>query len=198
MLRLSTSGYPTRLLEGPGQHGCGTSRTADAYSGQPLAQSSVCTASSALGQGRYRSLDASALCRRNSCQHLPPAPARTARRWARHRPAGHWLGRGFAGCTGRWRRGSGDGGRRDRPDLLMPVEPTLDQLGDGPRGAPAMLATVHLLQEFRLHLLGFAVGCLVCPGTWRLTHCLLPVSGSWSAYTCTFRPSRRCGSRRHP
>src|ERR671912_245899 len=40
-----------------------------------------------------------------------------------------------------------DGDGRDRPDLLAPAEPALDQLGDGPRRAPAVLATVHLLQE---------------------------------------------------
>jgi hypothetical protein len=35
----------------------------------------------------------------------------------------------------------GGGDRRDWPDLLAPAEPALDQLGDGPRGAPAVLAT---------------------------------------------------------
>ena len=54
----------------------------------------------------------------------------------------------------------GNGDRRDRPDLLTPAEPALDQLGDGPRGAPAVLATVDLLQELRLDLLGFPVGPL--------------------------------------
>src|SRR5215211_6701216 len=54
----------------------------------------------------------------------------------------------------------GDGDGRDRPDLLTPAEPALDQLGDGPGRAPAMLATVHLLQEFGLDLLGFPVGPL--------------------------------------
>jgi hypothetical protein len=53
-----------------------------------------------------------------------------------------------------------DGDRRDRPDLLAPAEPALDQLGDGSGRAPAVLATVDLLQELRLDLLGFSVGPL--------------------------------------
>jgi hypothetical protein len=43
---------------------------------------------------------------------------------------------------------------------LAPAEPALDRLGDGPGRAPAVLATVHLLQELRLDLLGFPVGPL--------------------------------------
>src|SRR5918995_6798725 len=53
-----------------------------------------------------------------------------------------------------------DGDGRDRPDLLAPAEPALDQLADGPGRAPAVLATVRLLQEFRLDLLGVPVGPL--------------------------------------
>jgi hypothetical protein len=57
--------------------------------------------------------------------------------------------------------GNRDG--RDRPDLLAPLEPALDQLRDCAGAAATLLAPVELLQELRFDLLGLAVGRLGLP-----------------------------------
>jgi hypothetical protein len=57
----------------------------------------------------------------------------------------------------------GDGDRGDRADLLAPLQPALDQLGDRASAATALFASVELLQELGLDLLGFSVGGLGLP-----------------------------------
>jgi hypothetical protein len=51
----------------------------------------------------------------------------------------------------------GDRDGRDRPDLLAPGNPALDQLADRCGAAAALLASVDLLKQFRLDLLGLPV-----------------------------------------
>jgi hypothetical protein len=80
-----------------------TSRTAEADTGQPRAQSGSCTASS-LGPAKVRQDVA-----------IDRAPV-----------VGHSNG-------------------RDGPDLLAPLQPTLDQLAHRPRAVAAALAPVDLL-----------------------------------------------------
>ena len=57
----------------------------------------------------------------------------------------------------------GHGDRRDRADLLTPLEPARDQLTDRPGTAAALLASIELLQELGLDLLGLAPGRLGLP-----------------------------------
>src|SRR5215211_4250594 len=47
---------------------------------------------------------------------------------------------------------------RDGPDLLAPLQPTLDQLPHRPGAAAVLLTPVELLQELGFDLLGLAVG----------------------------------------
>jgi hypothetical protein len=54
----------------------------------------------------------------------------------------------------------GHGDRRDRPDLLAPLQPALDQLTDRAGAAAALFAPVELLQQLGLDLLGLAPGRL--------------------------------------
>ena len=93
----------------------------------------------------------------------------------------------------------GDGDGRDRPNLLTPAEPALDQLGDGPGRAPAVLATVHLLQELGLDLLGVSVGPLGLSRDLAADPSL--ATGERVAAGVRPAPAGRfgaCGSRRHP
>jgi hypothetical protein len=81
----------------------------------------------------------------------------------------------------------GHGDRRDRPDLLAPLQPALDQLGDRAGAAAALLAAVELFQELGLDLLGLTPGGLGLPADLAAEPAFAAGEGSRPANTWTWR-----------
>lgn len=70
---------------------------------------------------------------------------------------------------------------------LAPLQPALDQLGDGAGAATALLAPVQVLQELGLDLLGLAPGGLGLPTDLATEPSLAAGEGSRPANTWTWR-----------